>query len=306
MNTSPIFIGGLDRSGKTYMRFMLDTHPRFAISKRTDLWSRFYDRFGDLVKAGNLDRCFKALDDHKHIRSLELDLQRIRRDFEAGSRSYGRLFALIHEQYASRLGKVRWGDQSEMLEEYSSQILSAYPDAKIIHMIRDPRDRHEAVAKKSSHRGGVGATTARWMHSATLAEQNQRRYLGQYKVVRYETMVTYPEETMRSVCEFLEEQYYPAMIKMEEISRFSKIITDTDDEYPSPLTTAYIGRFREYLPASEIDFIQKLSNRLMQLFDYPIERVRFSLSELAKFYTVQWVVNFLFFFGWRIRYKAAH
>ena len=306
MNTSPVFIGGLDRSGKTYMRFMLDGHPKFAISKRTNLWPNFYNRFGDLVNDRNLDRCFEALTNYKHIRSLELDLQHIRREFESGPRTYGRLFALIHEHYASRLGKSRWGDQSEMLEEYSSQILAAYPDAKIIHMIRDPRDRHEAIVKKSPRRGGVGVTTARWLYSAALAEQNQKRYLGQYKVVRYETMVSYPEETMRRVCEFIDEQYHPAMIKMEDVSRFTKIITDREDELPSPLNTAYIGRFKDNLPACEIVFIQKHSKHLMELFDYPLEQIRCTLSEYARFYTIHWAVYFLFVFGWRLRNKAVH
>ena len=305
MNTSPVFIAGLDRSGKTYMRFMLESHPSFAISKRTNLWTRFYNRFGDLEKDENLERCLETLADHKHIRALELDFQRIHRDFVSGPRSYKRLFALIHEQYASCLGKPRWGDQTELLEKYAGQILAAYPDAKFIHMIRDPRDRYEAVIKKSRRRGGVGAVTARWLYSAALAEQNQKTYLGRYKVVRYEEMVTYPEETMYRVCEFLGEQYHPAMIKMEDVPRFTKTITDDEDEFPSPLTTAYIGRFRNNLPAREIVFIQKLSKHYMQLFDYPLEQVCFSLLESARFYTVHWWVNSMLMFGWRLHNKAV-
>jgi len=305
MKYSPVFIGGLDRSGKTYMRFMLNAHPSFAVSKRTNLWPGFYNRFGSLENDGNLDRCVKTMTAHKHIRALEPDFQRIRKEFEAGPRSYERLFAMIHEQYASRMGKSRWGDQSEMVEKRTGQIFAAYPDAKIIHMIRDPRDRHEAVINKSRRRGGVGATTARWLYSAALAEQNQKAYVGRYKVVRYETMVTYPEETIFRVCEFLNEEYHPAMIKMEDIPRFSKTITDGDDDIPSPLTTAYIGRFRNHLPAREIVFIQKLSSRYMQLFNYPLEQVRFSTLEKARFYTLHWFVNFLFVFGWRLHNRTV-
>lgn len=305
MSTSPVFIGGLDRSGKTYMRFMLESHPAFAISKRTNLWPRFYKRFGDLEQDNNLDLCLQALADHKHVRNLEVNFQRLCRDFVSGPRSYERLFALIHEQYASRLGKPRWGDQSEMLEKYAGQILVAYPDARIIHMIRDPRDRYEAVIKKSQRRGGVGAVTARWLYSAALAEQNQKAYLGRYKIVRYETMVTYPEETMHWVCEFLGEQYHPAMVKMKDVSRFSKTITIDGDNFRTPLTTAYIGRFRNNLPAREVVFIQKLSQRYMKLFDYLIENFHFSLLESARFYTIHWLVNSVILFGWRMRNMAT-
>jgi len=305
MSNSPVFICGLDRSGKTYMRFMLDAHPSFAITKRTNLWTSFYNRFGSLEKDENLDRCLKTLAAQKHIRALGPDFQRIRQNFEAGTRSYERLFSLIHEQYSIRLGTLRWGDQSEMLEKHAGRIFASYPDANIIHMIRDPRDRHEAIIKKSHRRGGVGATTARWLYSAALAEQNRKTYLGHYKVVRYETMVTYPEETMYRVCEFLNESYYPPMIKMEDVPRFSKTITDVDDDIPSPLTTAYIGRFRNNLSAHEIVFIQKLSSRYMQLFNYPPEQVNFSLLENARFYSVHWLVNFLFMFGWRLHNRTV-
>jgi len=94
------------------------------------------------------------------------------------------------------------------------------------------------------------------------------------------------------------------MIKMEDVPRFSKTITDVDDDIPSPLTTAYIGRFRNNLSAHEIVFIQKLSSRYMQLFNYPPEQVNFSLLENARFYSVHWLVNFLFMFGWRLHNRT--
>jgi len=303
--SSPVFISGLDRSGKTYMRFMLESHPSFAFSKRTNLWPRFYKRFGDLNKDDNLDRCLEALASHKHVQALEPDFQRIRWDLEAGPRTYERLFALIHEQYAARLRKSRWGDQTELLEKYANRILAAYPDAKFIHMLRDPRDRYEAVISKSKRRGGVGAATARWLYSAALAEKNQKAYPQRYKVVRYEEMVTFPEETMYRVCEFLGEKYYPPMVKMGDVPRFANAATVNAGDAPGPLTTAYVGRFEDNLPTREIVFIQKLSRRYMRLFDYPIERIRFSLSERARFYSFHLLINSIRMFGWRMRNMAA-
>lgn len=301
MSNGPVFIGGLDRSGKTYMRFMLASHPGFAVSKRTNLWSRFYKRFGDLGRDDNLDRCLRMLADHKHVRKLEIDFQRLRLDLEAGIRSYERLFALIHEQYAEKADKPRWGDQSELLEKYTAHILTAYPEAKFIHMLRDPRDRYEAILHKSQRKGGVGAATARWLYSATLAEGNQQAYPKRYKVIRYESMVTHPEKTMDSVCKFLEEEYSSAMIKMEDVPRFAQ----QDDEAPSPLTTEYIGRYRKGLPAHEIVFIQKLCGHYMQMYDYPLEHIRFSMLENARFYIAHWPVNSVRMFGWRVRNLAA-
>ncbi len=325
MNRGPVFIGGLDRSGKTYLRLMLAAHPGFAVSKRTGLWTRFYNKFGDLARDADLDRCLGAMADHKHLRSLELDFQRLRRDFGPGPRSYARLFALIHEQYAERLGKPRWGDQTELLEEYAEIILSAYPEAVFIHLLRDPRDRYEAVLSKSpDRRGGIGAATARWLYSATLAERNREAFPSRYLVVRYETMVGQPEATMKNICNSLGEEYHPPMLKMGDAPRFAQDVrrTMSNGNIPSEnssrlngtgsegrcdalLREDYIGRFRDSLAAEEVAFIQQYAGRLMARFGYPLDPVRFSLAESARFYSMHWPLNSARLLGWRMRHLAA-
>ena len=76
-----------------------------------------------------------------------------------------------------RLGKLRWGDKSLGAERYADTILAAYPQAKMIHIIRDPRDRY---ASQFNHRGvgkgQLGAGTALWLWSVRLAERNQRQH----------------------------------------------------------------------------------------------------------------------------------
>src|SRR5512143_2950886 len=141
----PIFIGGLDNSGKTALRLALSSHPRIAMTRRSYMWTRVYGRYGDLSKAANLERCLAALLRRKDVRAMEPDEARLRRDLAQGQATYGRLFALLHEQYAERLGKQRWGEQEGRLEGYADELFAAYPGAKVIHMIRDPRNRYEEM-----------------------------------------------------------------------------------------------------------------------------------------------------------------
>ena len=139
MSFGPIFIGGLAFSGKTQMRLMLSSHPNIAMTRRTYMWTRFFNRYGDLGHSENFERCLTALMQQKHIRVLEPDPDRIRREFWQDAPTYARLFALIHKHYAERLGKPRWGDQLGFVERFAAPIFSALPSAKMIHMIRDPR-----------------------------------------------------------------------------------------------------------------------------------------------------------------------
>src|SRR5512146_167966 len=138
----PIFIGGLDRCGKTLLRALLVSHPRIAIPEiGSNYWTFFYGQYGDLAKSENFERCLGAMLRYTHVSLLQPDVERIRREFHQGPATYARLFQLFNEQYAEREGKPRWGDQSGLIEQYARQVLSAYAGSKMIHMLRDPRDR---------------------------------------------------------------------------------------------------------------------------------------------------------------------
>ena len=107
MKRGPIFIGGLDRSGKTLLRLSLSAHPNLALTRRTYLWPRFFNRYGDLSRGDNFERCLRAMLQRKPIQVLQPDAERIRREFWQGEASYARLFALLHQHYAERQGKPR-------------------------------------------------------------------------------------------------------------------------------------------------------------------------------------------------------
>lgn len=305
MRDRAIFIGGLDRSGKTYMRLMLNSHPDLALTRRTDLWPRFYGKFGSLDDDRSLNDCLRTLEAHKHIGALGIDFQALRADFVLGERSYPRLFALIHQRYAQELGGKRWGDQSELVERYAAPIFAAYPAARFIHMMRDPRDRYEAVKRKSDRRGGVGAATARWLYSAALAQENAHRYPDRYLVVRYESMVMFPEETMRDVCAFIGETFRWDMIQMAGVPRFSIAKRATDSVGISPLSPTHLGRFRGGLSPREIDFIQRKCGEEMLAFRYHLAPAQLSLREMIRSYILDWTINSLWMIGWRMRITAG-
>jgi hypothetical protein len=213
MSDGPVFIGGLAFSGKTPLRVALSAHPRLMLTRRSALWSRHHGRYGHLGSPANLDRCLTALLADPGVARLKPDRARIERELRAGPATDARLFDLIHRHHAERHGKQRWGDQLGMLERHADLVLTAYPTAQMIHMIRDPRTRHAAAA--SAHRqlpGRLGWETARWRESADLAERNLSRYPGRYRVLRYESLCSAPETTLRAVTAFLGEAFDPAML----------------------------------------------------------------------------------------------
>lgn len=222
MEHRPIFIGGLSFTGKTQLRLMLSAHPNILISRRTHLWDRFYNRYGDLNKPVNLERCLKAMLSFKPIRALHPNIELLSLEFSQGPKTYERLFALLHAQNARMEGKPRWGDQLGFIEHYADRIFAAYPSARMIHMVRDPGSR-SGESRESSPRwfGHIGWETAWWLSSARLASCHQKLYSKQYLVVCYEQLFSSPESTMREICDFLGETFYPQMLSYGEIETHS-------------------------------------------------------------------------------------
>jgi len=286
----PIFVGGAGRSGKTLVRWMLSSHPRIVVTRRTEMWPRFYERFGDLGRDENLERCLHAMLEREHIARLEPDPERLRSDFRRGDPTYPRLFALVHEQHMERCGKSRWGDQTAMIERFADEILAAYPGARVIHLVRDPRDRFEALLGRGPRRpGAVGHATAGWLLSASLAERNLARYPDSYTVVRYETLVAHPEETLRELCAFLGEDFHPAMLRLDAARRYEEDRAASADG--SPISTAYVGRYRHGIGRGDLAFIQTFAGRRMRALGYTPDPIRLSARERIRYATVGWPVG---------------
>jgi hypothetical protein len=204
----PIFIGGIAGTGKTRVATILGSHSRIEATRKTYLWRDFYGRCRDLADPHELTRYLDSVLESRGVQRLGIDPDRIRREFAAGPATYENLFALIHCHNAEANGKARWCDQLGMVEAYADPIFRAYPDTKMVHMVRDPR----ALRASGSSPGRVGWMTGRWLTSIEYAERNRERYGGRYLVVRAEDVEADEESSIRAVCEFLGETFEPAMV----------------------------------------------------------------------------------------------
>jgi hypothetical protein len=310
---APVFIGGPDRCGKTLLAAILGSHPEIAISAvGSNMWSFFYRQFGDLADDRNLDRCLAAMLRYRHVRFLDPDPVRLRADFVSGERTYARLFALFQEQHADRLGKPRWGDQTGLVERYANEIMAVYPDARMIHMVRDPRDRYEAsLALWPRGRGRVGGATARWRYSIDLGERNRRRYPERYLFVRYEDLVTRPEETARRVCEFVGVGYEAEMLELEGMPTYRAKLEASvrafggDPDLPGALISpAFIGGYRGRIPSRELVFMQDRLASRMRTHGYAPDPVPLALPERIRYTLVDLPMNLLRMHGWE-RFEAV-
>ncbi len=300
----PIFIGGLDRSGTSLIYALLASHPRIAMTRRTNWWSYFYGQYGDLASDANLDRLLGVMARYRRHRKLQTDLAVLREDFRRGTPDYGRLFGLMQDQHAARLGKPRWGDKSLHTERYADRVFGDFPEARIIHMLRDPRDRYASVLKRWKRlRGGVGAATAAWLASARLGERNSEAHRGRYLILRYEDLARDPQTTLERVCDFIGEGFDSAMLGMEGADDFRS--SGGNSSYGGfdvgVISTRSIGRFREAISSSEIAFIERRAGSVMAAHGYESDGQPLSSAERARYLARDYPINLLLMQAWRLR-----
>jgi hypothetical protein len=214
--TAPIFVIGYQRSGTTLIQALLGAHPRIAAPPETYFFFRVADQaeyFGDLSGDANLSRAlYEALNPPVDLfADCGFDQDRLLARAKEGPRTYAALFDTIMSDFAARAGKQRWSEKSA--GQPIDAAYSLFPDAQVVHMVRDPRD----VVASSLQAPGMepdATRIARGWRSFTLRTVRRGFEVGpaQFLQIRYEDLTRDPAAVLRVVCAFLGEEYDPVML----------------------------------------------------------------------------------------------
>jgi Sulfotransferase family len=186
----PIFVVGSPRSGTTLLRLILDSHPSIACGPETNV-------LADLDESLN-----------RHWNRL----QRFGPDKAYWHAAYRDLFGRFMADYAASKGKARWADKTPSYAEHLQFITALFPEAQVIHIIRDVR---YVTASALSRWGWRLAWTMpeTWRRSVKMAREfGSRADPDQYREVRFEELVGATEATLRGVFDWLGESWDPRVL----------------------------------------------------------------------------------------------
>ncbi|MDH3682720.1 MAG: sulfotransferase, partial [Acidimicrobiia bacterium] len=166
-----------------------------------------------------------------------------------------------------------------------------YPEGRVIHMVRDPRDRYASVSRRNGgHLDRVGAATGRWLLSARAARRNAAAYPDRYLRVRFEDLVAEPREVMEQVCQFVGVDFIPSMMEMGAVPdlRDRGGNSSFGDGAPGTISRNPVGRYRDVLDPTDIAFIQQVAGREMDRQGYTrqgidgLPRVRYAIRTFPR------------------------
>jgi hypothetical protein len=245
----PLFLVGSERSGTTLLRIMLDSHPKIAF-------------FFEFQYAVTLMPEFPGWPDlNAYYTYLEIDytFQAARLTIDK-SLDYPKLINSFLRQKQDRDGKPLVG---ATVHHHFDKLLRIWPDAAFIHIIRDGRDVGRSVMELE-WAGNMYMAVQRWIDAEALwSRLRQELAAGRSIEVRYETLVSEPENTLREICKFAGVPYHPAML--EYPSRGST--------YASPSPKG-IGQWKTKLSPRQVQLAEArigtmLTERGYELSGYP-------------------------------------
>ena len=261
----PIFIIGASRSGTTMLRLILNAHPNIAIpdelkyfnslphtvdlrawrtpamsSESYDSWvKRYFHERQNVLKGVNVE------DIIENIRC------RATKDLRAP-------LSIAMAHYAARHGKKRWGEKTPHNIFYVDVIHDMFPAGKFIHLVRDPRAVVSSMncSPYFAHDSAINALNWRHAIRSGVSYFNLIRTSKELLTIRYEDLVSHPETTTRTICEFVGEEFSSVMLEFHRTS---------DEEMSGNIRTRSITK--PINPTNRIKWMSNLSSHDIRVIE---------------------------------------
>lgn len=204
----PVFLVGAERSGTTLLLLLLDHHPGLCFPGEFDFTIKLMPE----GKPPELEAYYESLKTDRIFLFHDLEIDR-ELNFEELVNSF-----LLQEQ--ARSSKPRVGASIHF--NYGN-ILKVWPRAKLIHLVRDPRDVASSCIQMG-WAGNVWCAIEKWIRSESewdaMVDSVPPEQLLE---LRFEDLVRDVEGSLTRICEFIGLDYSPDMLRFHEDTTYDPI-----------------------------------------------------------------------------------
>lgn len=245
---------------------MLNRHPRVAIP----LESLF---IVDYLRAENrfdLDRLKSLLVKEPEVREWGLH---VTRDDLTDCPSIAAAITLLHERYAGLSGADIWGQKTPRFVRYLGLILEHFPNARFIHVIRDPRAVANSLIRSDVHRSDAYHAALRWSEDVERGLAFENRHPDISLRVRYEDLVTETDVVFGKILDFLglpQASMDPEANQFEGLGEYSEFYANIHANLDREPASDFADRWKTSLSKTDLEVVEALCHDQIENLGYDL------------------------------------
>lgn len=265
---TPIFIGGVPRSGTTLLRMIVDSHSALACGPEMRLIPQICEMY----------RAAKQAARDAPGAAWELEGEHVRRGF-------AEMITDLLEPARLLSGKARIAEKTPANGAWFAELRELFPDAPQIHVIRDGRDVVASLLGLDWRDGRTGepfdfvrsarAAAAMWARQIGIARDAfaTPEANGRVFELRYEAMIERPRETLEPLFALLGEPWEEQVLDFHLNPRAGAGENETSAAQVSrPLYRESVGRWRRDLTPVQLAEVMDEAGETLAALGYFNER----------------------------------
>lgn len=198
----PVFIIGMPRSGTTLLSNMLNASKAIYFGTETHVFSEFHKWKSDQIN-NNFSSYYFSKDNPflKYFDFEEVDFLRLKKI--SNNMNPSQILQLICSFEAEKRNITRWGEKTPNHAEHLEEIFYYFPNAKIINVVRDPRDVYMSILKAGWKKRSSNPYYFCKRYKDTFSFVNSYEDDDRLMTVKYENLISNSKETLFNICTFI-------------------------------------------------------------------------------------------------------
>ncbi|WP_262920905.1 sulfotransferase family protein [Salinibacter ruber] len=213
----PIYIIGRQHCGNTMLATMLGHHP--------DLYA--------FTNEGNFFEHVESIRSQERREQIRSIAREIRRGGGAERQTEEEIVACLREKeglnafdryivgkdiVAAKQGASRWVQKATSYVFQVESILQAFPDAKLLFLIRNPLDLAASIKRRGYYQHHIWRTMWGWNTGVQKALTWMEKYPESIQAYRYEDLVEETDSVIRDISDFCGIDFDPRCTKVQHVN----------------------------------------------------------------------------------------
>jgi len=205
------------------------------------------------------------------------------------------LIEWIVRAYGKKVGKpapTMWVDHTPKNVRYAWTFFRSFPEAKMIHIVRDGRAVAASVLPLDWGPNEIDSAARFWVERLAYGLAAESFWRKKVVRVRYEDLVQYPQTTLHSLCETLAINYDPAMCRAAgfQVPKYTAKQHALIGSKPNP---ARVNAWEKQLTPRQVEIFESIASDLLKTLGYtpqfglsarPLSRRERILAGIREFY----------------------